>query len=179
VAIVGDLVDGTVAELGAAAAPLRDLTAPLGKFFVTGNHEYYSGYQEWIDEVGSLGIRVLRNERVALDGFDIAGVNDATGEQSGDAPDYERALGGRDPGRPVVLLAHHPSQARKAAEYGVDLQLSGHTHDGQMWPFRYLVAIQEPVTEGLGVIAGVPCSSAEALGSGVRRYGWELPLTLA
>jgi predicted MPP superfamily phosphohydrolase len=158
VAIVGDLVDGSVAELGSAAAPLRDLRSRLGSFFVTGNHEYYSGYQEWIDEVTRLGMRPLRNERVELSGgLDLAGVNDVTGGGFGDAADVGRAMAGRDPARPVVLLAHQPIQAHDAAAHGVDLQLSGHTHGGQMVPFNLIVrAAQQPVVSGLGEVDGMP-----------------------
>jgi predicted MPP superfamily phosphohydrolase len=154
VAVVGDLVDGSVAELGSAAEPLQDLRARHGSFFVTGNHEYFSGYREWIDEVSSLGLRVLRNERVDVQGLDLAGVNDETGGGSGDAPDYAKALDGRDAARPVVLLAHQPVQAHEAARHGVDLQLSGHTHGGQMVPFNLLVGLQQPVVAGLGRVDG-------------------------
>jgi predicted MPP superfamily phosphohydrolase len=154
VAVVGDLVDGSVAELGPAAEPLQDLRARHGSFFVTGNHEYFSGYQEWVDEVNSFGVRVLRNERVDVLGLDLAGVNDVTGADVGDGPDYGKALDGRDAGRPVVLLAHQPVQARDAARHGVDLQLSGHTHGGQMVPFNLLVGLQQPVVAGLGNVDG-------------------------
>ncbi|HTJ40031.1 MAG TPA: metallophosphoesterase [Dactylosporangium sp.] len=154
VAVVGDLVDGSVAELGAAAEPLQDLRAKHGSFFVTGNHEYFSGYQEWVDEVNSLGVRVLRNERVDVLGLDLAGVNDVSGEDVGDGPDFGKALDGRDAARPVVLLAHQPVQAHEAARHGVDLQLSGHTHGGQMVPFNLLVGLQQPVVAGLGNVDG-------------------------
>ena len=158
VAMVGDLVDGSVEELGAAAAPLGDLRSGLGTFFVTGNHEYYSGYQEWIEEVARLGMRPLRNERIELPGgLDLAGVNDPTGRGFGDAPDVGHALAGRDPSRPVVLLAHQPIVAHDAAAHGVDLQLSGHTHGGQMVPFNLIVrAAQQPVVSGLGEVDGMP-----------------------
>jgi predicted MPP superfamily phosphohydrolase len=154
VAIVGDLVDGSVAELGPAAEPLQDLKARHGSFFVTGNHEYFSGHQEWIDEVNSLGVRVLRNERLDIQGLDLAGVNDIAGEDVGDGPDFARALDGRDTARPVVMLAHQPVQAHEAAKHGVDLQLSGHTHGGQMVPFNLLVALEAPVVAGLGTVDG-------------------------
>jgi predicted MPP superfamily phosphohydrolase len=154
VAIVGDLVDGTVAELGDDAAPLADLVSRHGSFFVTGNHEYYSGFGPWVAELERLGVQPLRNERVEIGAgsavLDLAGVNDPTGEQEGDAPDYDRALGGRDPQRPVVLLAHQPVQVHEAARHGVDLQLSGHTHGGQIYPFDYLIRLQQPVISGLG-----------------------------
>jgi uncharacterized protein len=156
VAVVGDLVDGTVAELGPHAEPLRGLRSRRGSFFVTGNHEYFSGYEEWVEEIDSLGVKVLRNDRVEIDGLDLAGVNDINGEQYGDGPDFNRALGGRDPARPVVLLAHQPKQAYEAAKHGVDLQLSGHTHGGQLWPFHFVVAAQQPFLAGLGKVDGVP-----------------------
>jgi predicted MPP superfamily phosphohydrolase len=154
VAVVGDLVDGTVAELGAAAAPLERLRTRRGAYFVTGNHEYFSGYQEWVDEVARLGLRPLRNERLEIDGLDLAGVNDVTGAQHDDGPDFPKTFDGRDTKRPVVLLAHQPVQAEDAAKYGVDLQLSGHTHGGQMVPWDLLVRLEQPIISGLGTIDG-------------------------
>ena len=156
VCIVGDLVDGTVPELGRFARPLADIRSKQGAYFVTGNHEYYSGFQPWIDEVARLNVRPLRNERLELGGLDLAGVNDLGGEEFGDGPDFAKALGDRDPARPVVLLAHQPIVARDAAPYGVDLQLSGHTHGGQMAPFNLLVKLQQPVVSGFGRVDGVP-----------------------
>jgi len=91
----------------------------------------------------------LRNQRVEVAGLDLAGVNDVTGGGYGDGPDYDRALAGRDPAKPVVLLAHQPVQVHEAVAHGVDLQLSGHTHGGQIWPFHYLVRIDQPVLQGL------------------------------
>ncbi|MBQ1023050.1 metallophosphoesterase [Micromonospora sp. C95] len=160
VAVVGDLVDGTVAELGDDAAPLRDLQARHGSYFVTGNHEYYSGVEEWVAEVDRLGLRVLQNQRleIATRGgvLDLAGVNDvsAVGDGVSAPPDYAAALGDRDPSRPVVLLAHQPVAALEAARYGVDLQLSGHTHGGQIVPFNLLVKLEQPVVSGLGEVDG-------------------------
>jgi predicted MPP superfamily phosphohydrolase len=158
VAVVGDLVDGSVAELGPAAAPLGSLRSRHGSFFVTGNHEYYSGHEEWLEEVERLGMRPLRNERLALpDGIDVAGVNDVQGAQFDDAPDMAAALAGRDPARPVVMLSHQPVQAHDAARHGVDLQLSGHTHGGQLFPFHLIVrASGQPVVSGLGSVDGMP-----------------------
>ncbi len=158
VAIVGDLVDGSVEELGFAADPLADLRSRHGSFFVTGNHEYFSGHEEWLEKVASLGVRPLRNERLALpDGIDLAGVNDVTGDMYDDGPDFEATLADRDPARPVVLLAHQPIQAHDAARHGVDLQLSGHTHGGQMTPFQLIVrASGQPVVSGLGEVDGMP-----------------------
>lgn len=160
VCIVGDMVDGTVEELGRFAEPLRDIRSRHGAYFVTGNHEYYSGFAPWIDEVDRLGVRPLRNERLEIvtrgGAFDLAGVNDLGGEAFGDAPDFERALGDRDASRPVVLMAHQPVVARDAARFGVDLQVSGHTHGGQMIPFNLLVKLQQPIVAGYGEVDGVP-----------------------
>jgi predicted MPP superfamily phosphohydrolase len=156
VAVVGDLVDDTVEELGAAAAPLRGIRSRQGAYFVTGNHEYYSGYEAWLTEVESLGMRPLRNERVALGALDLAGVNDVTGGAYGDAPDFAKTFADRDPARPVVLMAHQPVQAVEAARYGVDLQVSGHTHGGQMFPFDAVVRLQQPILSGYGTVDGVP-----------------------
>ncbi|MEV0646682.1 metallophosphoesterase [Phytomonospora sp. NPDC050363] len=158
VTIVGDLVDGSVAELGDLARPLSELEKP--SYFVTGNHEYYTseGPQEWIDELRELGVTPLVNERVEITRggavLDLAGVNDLGGEASGQGPDLERALDGRDQARPVVLLAHQPLQVKEAAGFGVDLQLSGHTHGGQMAPFNMVVGLQQPVTAGLETVDG-------------------------
>jgi predicted MPP superfamily phosphohydrolase len=155
VAITGDLVDGSVARLGSAVAPLGALQSRHGTYFVTGNHEYYSGAPEWVEELTRLHIRVLRNERVAIErdghGFDLAGVDDwhAAGQAPGHGADLRRALDGRDGTRECVLLAHQPRQAFEAAELGVGLQLSGHTHGGQLWPFTYLVRLQQPFIAGL------------------------------
>ncbi|WP_307855810.1 metallophosphoesterase [Kibdelosporangium banguiense] len=158
VAIVGDLVDGTVDKLGEAAAPLKDLVSRHGSFFVTGNHEYYSGFEPWLLELERLGVNPLRNERVAIQrggaAFDLAGVNDVAGRNFNDAPDFARTLDGRDTTRPVVLMAHQPVQVEDAAKHGVDLQLSGHTHGGQMFPFHAIVPVQQPVVAGLEKIDG-------------------------
>ncbi len=160
VAIVGDLVDGSVERRGADAGPLARIRARQGTFFVTGNHEYYSGHEEWIDRLSDLGVRTLRNDRTELHlrggVLDLAGVNDLAGEQADDGPDLDAALGDRDPDRPVVLMAHQPVLARQAAAFGVDLQVSGHTHGGQMAPFGQLARLEQPVVSGLGRVDGVP-----------------------
>jgi len=148
VAIVGDLVDGSVAELGSAAEPLRGLVSRRGSYFVTGNHEYYSGYRQWVHEVAALGVTPLRNDRVEVSGLDLAGVNDLGGRDVGDGPDFDRALSGRDLFRPVVLLAHQPVQVVESVRRGVDLQLSGHTHGGQFRPFDLVVRMEQPVVTG-------------------------------
>jgi uncharacterized protein len=157
VAIVGDLVDGTVEELGSAAEPLRDLDSREGTFFVTGNHEYFvEDTQGWLRELERLGVQPLRNENTAIRrggaAFDLAGVNDVTGESKDDGPDFDRALSGVDSARATVLLAHQPVQVDEAAARGVDLQLSGHTHGGQLWPFHYVVQLQQGSLAGLSTV---------------------------
>jgi predicted MPP superfamily phosphohydrolase len=155
IAITGDLVDGSVDELREHVAPLANLRARHGVYFVTGNHEYYSGADAWCEELTRLGIRVLRNERVSIgrDGasFDLAGIDDHQASQfgNGHGADLPRALAGRDPSRELVLLAHQPRAVFEAKEHGVGLQLSGHTHGGQIWPWRYMVRLQQPVVSGL------------------------------
>lgn len=154
VVIPGDLIDGTVRDLRETLAPLRELRSRGGTYFTTGNHEYLFDADAWMRQLRRMGIRVLRNERVALPHFDLAGVNDLSGAYLDDPPDYRRALGGRDTGRPVILLAHQPVQAREAARYGVDLQLSGHTHGGQFFPGSVLTSLGQPVLSGHGRVGG-------------------------
>ncbi|WRZ91050.1 metallophosphoesterase [Streptomyces sp. NBC_01007] len=149
IAVVGDLVDGSVKNLGPAAAPLAQLRARHGSYFVTGNHEYFSGAEQWIREVRELGIHPLENARTELAGFDLAGVNDLQGESEGQGPDFGKALGDRDRTRACVLLAHQPVQIHEAVRHGVDLQLSGHTHGGQLWPGNFVAAAANPTLAGL------------------------------
>jgi uncharacterized protein len=153
VAIAGDLVDGSVAELGPLVAPLAGLRAKDGVFFITGNHEYYSGVDEWLAFLPTLGIRVLVNERVSIGaegGFDLAGVEDLSAHGfGGHRADLPRALEGRDPSRALVLLAHQPKAIVEAERLGVNLQLSGHTHGGQIFPWMYAVALDQPYVAGL------------------------------
>jgi uncharacterized protein len=154
VAITGDLVDGSVDELRDAVAPLSGLRARHGVYFVTGNHEYYSGVEEWVAHLPTLGVRVLRNERVLVgagaDSFDLAGINDYNARGiPGHEPDLGQALAGRDAARALVLLAHQPRAVHEAAEHGVGLQLSGHTHGGQIWPWNLAVYLQQPFVAGL------------------------------
>ncbi|MFG2119145.1 metallophosphoesterase [Streptomyces sp. NPDC048710] len=149
IAVVGDLVDGSVKDLGPAAAPLARLSARHGAFFVTGNHEYFSGAEQWVAEVRTLGLHPLENARTELPYFDLAGVNDLQGESEGRGPDFQKALGDRDPARACVLLAHQPVQIHEAVRYDVDLQLSGHTHGGQLWPGNLIAAAANPTVAGL------------------------------
>ena len=157
VAIVGDLVDGTVEELGSAAEPLQDLVSREGTYFVTGNHEYFvEDTSSWLRELERLGVRPLRNENTSIRrgaaALHLAGVNDLAGESRSDPPDFDRALAGLDAAQPTILLAHQPVLVADAASRGVDLQLSGHTHGGQMWPFHYLVRAVQPSLAGLSTV---------------------------
>lgn len=155
ITITGDLVDGTVADLGVALEPLRRLKSRHGVYFVTGNHEYYYGGDQWIAFLQEMGIVVLTNERVSIGdseaSFDLVGVPDRSAGyyDVGHAHDLALALEGRDPKREVVLLAHQPKTALEAAEYGVGLQISGHTHGGQIYPVRFLLYLEQPYVDGL------------------------------
>ncbi|MFJ4711053.1 metallophosphoesterase [Streptomyces sp. NPDC088785] len=149
IAIVGDLVDGSVTDLAPAVAPLARLRSRHGTYFVTGNHEYFSGADPWVAHVREIGMRPLANARVELGAFDLAGVNDISGESHGEGPDYGRALGDRDTSRAAVLLAHQPVMIHEAVAHGVDLQLSGHTHGGQLWPGNFVADAANPTLAGL------------------------------
>jgi uncharacterized protein len=155
VVITGDLVDGSVEALRHHVAPLATLKSKLGVYFVTGNHEYYSGAASWIEHLGTLGIRVLRNECITIGSgaasFDLAGVDDHTGGQfiKGHGADVPKALAGRDANRECILLAHQPKEIIEASKLGVGLQISGHTHGGQVFPATLLVRLQQPFTAGL------------------------------
>jgi uncharacterized protein len=158
VVITGDLVDGSVAELRRATEHLARLSAPHGVYFVTGNHEYYAGARAWLEELRRYGIRPLRNERISLGdsgaagaSFDLAGVDDwsvARGDHER-WPALSKALAGRDPDRSLVLLAHQPRGVSQAVRSGVELQLSGHTHGGQLFPWTLVVSAVYPYFKGL------------------------------
>ncbi|MGA5730172.1 metallophosphoesterase [Streptomyces seoulensis] len=152
----GDIADGTADRRRAQAAPLGTVEATRARVYVTGNHEYYSEAQGWVDLMDRLGWEPLRNRHVLLerggDTLVVAGVDDVTAESSGLAghgADLAEALTGADPDLPVLLLAHQPKFIDRAAAHGVDLQLSGHTHGGQIWPFHYLVRLDQPALAGL------------------------------
>jgi len=156
IAVTGDLVDGEVDVLRPHIAPLAGMSARHGVFAVTGNHEYYSGVGPWVSEFERLGMRVLMNEHAVLehDGAPlvIAGVTDFSAGKFDTAhtSDPTRALAGSPSGvTPTILLAHQPRSAPAAAEAGFDLQLSGHTHGGQFWPWSLFVPLQQPFTAGL------------------------------
>jgi predicted MPP superfamily phosphohydrolase len=149
VAITGDLVDGPLDDLRDEVAPLRELRARDGVFFVTGNHEYYWHPNEWLPALESLDLILLKNEHRVIDRgaakLVIAGVTDPVGRDT----DPARAVAGAPPSATKILLSHRPHIAKAADTHGVHLQLSGHTHGGQIWPFTYLVKLQQPYIAGL------------------------------
>jgi predicted MPP superfamily phosphohydrolase len=155
VALTGDFVDGSVDDLADDVAPLSSLQAPHGVYFVTGNHEYYSGVHRWVEQFKKLGARVLLNEHVVIrhDGAAIilAGVTDYTAGHMvpSQATDPAKSLQGSPEGLVKILLAHQPLSYRRAADAGFDLQLSGHTHGGQYFPFTVLVRFFQPYHSGL------------------------------
>jgi len=145
IVITGDLVDGRLDELKPHIEPLRGLRARDGVYAVTGNHEYYWNVEPWLLHLRSLGIRILRNENVAIaNTLALAGTNDSSADE-----DVPAAVAGRDPALPLVLLAHHPRTVREAMLADVDLQLSGHTHGGQMLPWGWLARLWDPKVSGL------------------------------
>lgn len=162
VAITGDLVDGSVPELREHVAPLSQLAARHGRYFVTGNHEYYSGAVAWMRELERLGLTVLHNEHVVIERegekLVIAGVPDfgAGRYDRAHRSDPHAAIAGSpaDAGA-RVLLAHQPRTAPAAARAGFDLQLSGHTHGGQFLPWNFFVRLQQPFTAGLHRLDGL------------------------
>lgn len=150
VLITGDLVDGNARRVAGVLPELQALTAPLGVWAVTGNHEYYAGLDASVEVLRRAGFRVLRDEHAELvPGVILAGVDDLTARrQFGDASDpLPAALAGRPTGF-TILLSHTPWRVEDAAAAGVDLMLSGHTHAGQIWPFGYLTGLQYPYLEG-------------------------------
>ena len=156
IAVTGDLVDGSVQQLSLHTAPLAGLSARHGVFFVTGNHEYYSGEQAWTKEIRRLGLRVLKNEHVVLRhngaSLVLAGVTDLSAHHfdAAEHSDPATALRGSPADAGVkILLAHQPNSATAAASAGFDLQLSGHTHGGQFWPWNLFVGFFQPFTGGL------------------------------
>lgn len=155
VALTGDFVDGSVANLGPAMSLLQGLESRHGSFFVTGNHEYYSGANAWIEALEGWGIRVLRNtlDVIEHDGaeLELIGVDDwrAARRLEGHGYDLARAVRNRRSDRTSVLLSHQPKAIDDAANEGIDLVLSGHTHGGQIWPFNFVVALVQPYVKGL------------------------------
>jgi predicted MPP superfamily phosphohydrolase len=172
VAITGDLVDGSVEELEHDVAPLAELAPRFGTYFVTGNHEYHAGAIAWCEHLGHLGVRVLHNEHVEVgrgeDRIHLAGIDDYESARIdvGHRTDLARAVAGCDPARALVLLAHQPKATREAARHGVDLQLSGHTHGGQLWPLAWIMRLGQPAVAGLrrigDMLVYVSCGTGSA-----------------
>ncbi|WP_442814723.1 metallophosphoesterase [Streptomyces sp. NBC_01198] len=152
----GDIADGTPAQRREQSAPLGTIRSRLAKVYVTGNHEYFGEAQGWLDRMADLGWEPLHNRHLVVEGggdrLVLAGVDDVTAESSGLAGHRANLLGalaGADQDRPVLLVAHQPKYVTQAAAAGVDLQVSGHTHGGQIWPFNFLVRFDQPVVHGL------------------------------
>jgi predicted MPP superfamily phosphohydrolase len=153
---VGDLADGTVDVREEQVAPLAAARGVLARVYVTGNHEYFNEAQGWLDYMETLGWDSLHNRHIVVerggDQLIVAGVDDATAQASGvdgHGANLDAALADSNPTLPVLLLAHQPKQVTSAASAGVDLQISGHTHGGQIWPFNFLVRLDQPVVHGL------------------------------
>jgi len=152
----GDIADGTPHQRREQAAPLGTMRSRLAKVYVTGNHEYFGEAQGWLDHMAELGWEPLHNRHVVVerggDSLVLAGVDDVTAASSGLAghrANLDGALAGADPRLPVLLVAHQPKYVGQAAAAGIDLQISGHTHGGQIWPFNFLVRLDQPVVHGL------------------------------
>ena len=137
--IAGDMYDGTIAKVNELAAPLAKLAAPWGAYFVTGNHEEFSDPTKYLDAVQQSGVRVLNNEKVTIDGLQIVGVHyrDSTNDERFRAVLREAAV---DRGRASILLTHAPDRLKITEEEGFSLQLSGHTHGGQFFPFTWITS---------------------------------------
>ena len=155
IVFTGDLADGTVERLATHTASLAELTAPLGLYFCTGNHEYYSGVESWTEQARRLGFDVLVNESRQIDcgsgRIVLAGVTDfSAGELVPDhASDPAKALAASDGADVRILLAHQPRSIEAASQANCHLQLSGHTHGGQFVPWKYVVSLQQPYVAGL------------------------------
>ncbi|MBN4927294.1 metallophosphoesterase [Hoyosella rhizosphaerae] len=168
--IPGDLIDGTVHHVAPDIADLASLSAPLGVFVVSGNHEYYADdVNNWLDHFDSLGMTTLRNSRVASErgdaSIDIVGVHDWDAPEP-DPADLSAALDGADPSRFSILVAHQPHHIDEAAEAGINLQVSGHTHGGQMWPFNYAVKLaQSPRIVGLDSVGDAVLYTTPGVGT--------------
>ncbi len=153
---VGDIADGTVEVREQQAKTLAVVRARLARVYVTGNHEYFYEAQGWLDYMERIGWDALHNRHIVVerggDRLVVAGVDDATAQGSGvegHGSNLDAALRDADPALPVLLLAHQPKQIPHAVRAGVDLQISGHTHGGQIWPFNFLVRLDQPVVRGL------------------------------
>ena len=175
VLVAGDLVDGEVGRLEPLRPVLKTLRAPLGVWAVTGNHEYYAGLERSVELLEEAGYTVLRDRWAEIvPGLVVAGVDDLSARRQFGHPDrpLDQALNGRPPGA-VILLSHSPLQADAAAAAGAGLMLSGHTHDGQIWPFGYLVRLSYPLLGGRYEIGGMPVIVCRGTGTwGPRMRLW-------
>jgi uncharacterized protein len=147
--IPGDLFDGTVVDLPKLAKPWAEFAAPLGSYFITGNHEQFASPSKYLDAVRQSGIRVLENEKIVLDGLQIVGVHfhDSTNVDKFRSILQRAAL---DSNAASILLVHNPNRLPVAAESGISLQISGHTHLGQFFPWTALVSrVYGPYAYGL------------------------------
>jgi predicted MPP superfamily phosphohydrolase len=155
VALTGDLVDGTVDQIAYDVAPLKQIRSALGNYFVTGNHEYYSGVLEWIPEIEQLGFSVLLNEHRIITrgraGLLLAGVTDYSGGNflASHRSDPLKALQAAPETIIKILLAHQPKSIFGAARAGYDFQISGHTHGGQFFPWNFVIGLLQPYVSGL------------------------------
>lgn len=137
--IAGDLYDGTAADVDRLARPLSRLQAPLGTYFIEGNHEEFHDTMKYLEAVARAGVRVLDNDKIAVDGMQVVGVH----YRDSVRPDRFRAVLRRanlDPARPSLLVTHAPNHLKIAEAEGVELELCGHTHAGQLFPFRWMPA---------------------------------------
>ncbi len=155
IVLTGDFVDGSLKQLADSVQPLSKLHCAGGVYFVSGNHDIFSGWKTWSNKFRELGIIVLENEHVEIkhptvnESFYLLGINDPTAVRLGMQSDVGMAIQGCDPDRAKILLAHQPRSVTQAEKYDIDLQLSGHTHAGQMWPFGWLVGFLQPYVKGL------------------------------
>ncbi len=186
IAITGDVVDGSVEQLRAHTAPLGSLRSRHGSYVVTGNHEYYSGATAWMREFERIGLRGLHNRHVVIAHsgarFVLAGVTDfsAGAFDAAQASDPSAALAGSPPDLPRILLAHQPRSASAAEAAGFDLQLSGHTHGGQFWPWNHFVPLQQPFTAGLHRLGRLMVYTSRGTGywGPPKRFGAPSEITL-
>lgn len=186
IAITGDVVDGDVQQLRPHTAPLGSLRSRHGSYWVTGNHEYYAGAAAWMREFERIGLRGLHNRHVVIEHggarFVLAGVTDysAGAFDATQASDPAAALAGSPPGLPRILLAHQPRSATAAEAAGFDLQLSGHTHGGQFWPWNHFVPMQQPFTAGLHRLGRLAVYTSRGTGywGPPKRFGAPSEITL-
>ncbi len=186
IAITGDIVDGEVEHLRPHTAPLGKLRSRHGSYWVTGNHEYYSGAGAWMREFERIGLRGLYNRHVVIEHsgarFVLAGVTDysAGAFDPAQASDPSAALAGSPPDLVRILLAHQPRSATAAEAAGFDLQLSGHTHGGQFWPWNHFVPMQQPFTAGLNRLGRLTVYTSRGTGywGPPKRFGAPSEITV-